>query len=254
MAGLEISPFPPNLKCLEGNPIKTKLADRNNINVYYYGHSYLALEANGHKFEFYGATDDTPTMNTMSFTDIEFANSRSPVFYTGQLVFGENEREEMFLALGKPNWKETYWSEEDIENVLLRPTVESLNRMLRIRDIHTIERIRGRMTKLKNTALQRPSERVITLVNIRFDEILSGKMVSSKTVTTADAGITPAMEENKVLKEQLTKQQEEFARQMAAMQAEIQKLKEQAPATVVIEPEPKPAPKKPAGRQPKKTT
>jgi hypothetical protein len=225
---LEQSPFPPILK-REGTHINIK--SRNDIKVYYYGRSQLAYEEEGRKYLFDGAVDGIPTVKRMSFSAIEAGNSKGLMFATGTLVFDPNEREELFAALGRTDWRETYWSEEDIDNLLLHPTVSELNRMLKIRDMLTIERIRGRMTYLKNTALQRPSEKVIELVNHRYEEVQKGIVRSSRSVTAADAGITKEMEDNSVLKaknaqlqEELTKQKDDLQSQLAQLQAQIAQL------------------------------
>jgi hypothetical protein len=243
---------------LEGNPINIK--SRNNIKVYYYGRSQLAYEADGRKYLFDGAEDGIPTVQTMSFSTIEAGNSKGLMFATGTLVFDANEREEIFTALGRTDWRDTYWSEEDVDNLLLHPTVSELNRMLKIRDYPTIERIRGRMTYLKNTALQRPSERVIELVNHRSEEVQKGIIKSSKVVTAADAGITKEMEDNSALKSQNAQLKEELEKQKGDFESKFSLLQEQLAQLLAIQSKPAeekqsaaPVEKKPAGR-PKKTT
>lgn len=241
---------------LEGIPISiNSIKNRNNIKVYYYGRSQLALETDGKKYLFPGAEDGIPTNHSMSFSAIEFANGKSPVFATGTLVFDENEREQILEALGRIDWRDAYWSEDDIENLLLHPTVAELNRMLRIRDIITIERVRGRMVFLKNTALVRPSERVIELVNHRYDEVMRGAIKSSKTITAADAGITKEMEESAVLKQKNAKLEDEMRKQRDEFQAQMKLMQEQMAQLLAMQSKPveSESPKKPAGRPPKKT-
>lgn len=195
-------------------------------------------------------------MYPISFAELEFSNSRNPeLFVTGILTFNENERDEVYTALGHPNWRDKFWSEEDIENALLYPTIAKMNRILAVQDILTIERIRGVLTSLNNSGIRKPIESVTTLVNLRFREILSGK---KKTEILAKL---PSKEEDKEkeqlkkdkadLMEQLRKQQEEHERQFAQMQAQInQLLTEKLASKEVSSAVPE---KKSPGRPPKKT-
>lgn len=242
----------------EGNPIITNIKNRNNINVYNYGASKTCLTTNVRGYEFAGATDGVPSMFPMSFTEIEYANSKNPeLFVTGTLTFNENERDEIYNALGHPNWKEKFWSEEDIENALLYPTIAKMNRILAVQDIQTIERIRGSLINLNYNGIRKPIENVSVLVNARFREILIGK---KRTEIVAKL---PAKEEDKekeqlkadkaALEERLLNQQEEFQKQIKQLQDQMKQIVS-AQAKPVEEKKPTASvEKKPAGR-PKKTT
>lgn len=218
-----------------GIPINIK--DRDNIKVYYYGESPLAVEANGRRYLFDAAEEGRPSIHTMSFTTIELANSRSPVFVTGTLTFNENERNEIFKALGNPEWQDAYWSESDIDDLLTRPTAKKLNRMLLIRDMLTIERIRGRMIYLRNTSLTPPGEKVVELINARFDEIQKGVMKSQKVATVADTGVSKEAQEA----ERLQSENVALKKMLEEMNAKIE-------ALASAKEEPIPTEKKPAPR------
>ena len=173
----------------------------------------------------------------MSFTTIELANSKSPVFTTGTLTFNENERNEIFKALGNPEWEDAYWSESDIDDLLTRPTVKKLNRMLLIRDMLTIERIRGRMIYFRNTSLTPPGEKVVELVNARYDENQRGALKSFKVATVADTGVS----KDSVEAERLQTENAALKKMLEEMNAKIEAL-----ASIKVEPAPveKKAPKK----------
>ncbi len=199
-------------------PINIK--ERDNIKVYHYGKSPLALEANGRKYLFDAAEEGRPRIQIMAFTTIELANSKSPVFLTGTLTFNENERNEIFRALGNPEWQDAYWSESDIDDLLTRPTVEKIKRMLRIRDMLTIERIRGRMNYLRNTSMTPPGEKVMNAVNARFDEIQRGVLKSTQIVTIADTG----MSKEAVEAERLQSENAALKKMLEEMNAKIEAL------------------------------
>lgn len=145
------------------------------------------------------------------------------MFRTGALVFDENINEEIFTALNIPDWKETIWRESDIEDMLIHPTVEQLNRVIAVRDITTIERIRGKMTHFINTGKYGISNRVIALINERYSEIQRGILRSKYSVTQEDAGVSVETVENQRLKEQ----NDELAKKLEEMQKMMSKLMEE---------------------------
>lgn len=136
------------------------------------------------EYEFEPAQDGIASMIPMSYTDIEYANSKNPnLFVTGLLTFSEHERDEIYNALNFPDWKDRFWTEESIADAILRPNVAKMQRILDVRDILTIERIRGAMTRIINTSIQRPIEKVIDLINDRWQEILRGQRVTKLEVS-----------------------------------------------------------------------
>ena len=80
-------------------------------------------------------------------------NSRSPVFKFGILEFAEEDREEIYAELNMPNWKETTLFEKDIDEMLLHPTKESLQRIINVPNVQMIERIRGDVYKRQGIVL-----------------------------------------------------------------------------------------------------
>lgn len=160
-----------------------KIRDRGNIKVYNSCKSPVSFKGVSKEVMFDGAKDGIPVMIPLSFIDIEYANSKNTdLFVSGILTFEESERDEIYEALGFPNWKERFWDEEGIEDALMYPTVAKMNRILAVRDVLTIERIRGRMLYLINTSIRKPIDNVIMLVNGRWQELLRGRKVSNITV------------------------------------------------------------------------
>lgn len=173
------------------------------------------------EFDFDGAKDGVPSMLLMSYTDIQFANSKNPnTFVTGLLMFEESERDEILSSLGFPDWQDRIWTEESIENALLYPTKAKMNRVLAVRDVHTIERIRGKMTHLINTSIRRPIDTVVFLVNSRCQEISRGISVTKLQVALPDEVEDKekvALEaQNRQMQEQMRIMQEQIAALMAA--------------------------------------
>lgn len=186
-------------------------------------------------------------MLIMSYDDIVTANGQNPdLFVTGMLTFDESERDEIYNSLNFPNWRERFWTEESIENALLFPTKAKMERILAVRDILTIERIRGKMTHLINKGPRRPIDDVIFLVNERCNELFRGIKVSRKQVALPedleDEEKKSLKKENKDLQEQMRVMQEQIAALMAAQSAFKQ------------EPAEKAAPVKKSAGRPRKTT
>ena len=224
-----------------------KLKDRDNIKVYNTCASIVCMSTPRQEFRFEGASDGVWTMYQMSFADIEFANSRNPeLFASGMLTFDESERNEIYCALNHSNWEERFWTDEIIEDALLRPTKAKMDRILAVRDVLTIERIRGVMTYIINTNIQKPIDRVISLVNDRCQELFRGIKKSRLVVILPDS-VLKEDAEKKALKEKND-----------AMEAELRLMKEQIAALMAVQKAPDsaqasaPVAKKPAGR-PKKT-
>lgn len=222
-----------------------KIRDRSNIKVYNSCRSRVSFKGVNKEVMFDGMRDGIPVMIPLSFMDIEFANSKNTdLFVSGILTFEESERDEIYEALGFPTWKERFWDEELIEDALMYPTVAKMNRILAVRDILTIERIRGKMLFLINTSIRKPIDNVINLVSQRWMELLRGRKVSNLTA------ILPEEREDKE-KQRLKMQNETLENELKAMKEQIAALmamqQNAAPAT------PEPDVKKPAGRTPKKT-
>ena len=171
-------------------------------------------------YEFDGASNGVPYMIPISFTDIEFANSNNPdLFASGLLMFEEVDRDEVFNALGFSDWRDRVWTEESIENAILYPTKAKMNRILAVRDILTIERIRGKMTYLINTSTRRPIDTVIFLVNSRWQEILRGIKATKLEVRLPEEVEDKEKVELKALNEQMQEQMRIMQEQIAALMA-----------------------------------
>jgi len=173
---------------------------------------------------FDGARDGISVMVPLSFLDIEFANSKNgDLFVSGILTFEESERDEIYEALGFPNWRERFWDEELIEDALMYPTVAKMNRILAVRDVLTIERIRGKMLSLINTSIRKPIDNVVVLVNARWQELLRGRKVSNLSVILPEEREDKEKQrlkmQNEVLENELKAMKEQIAALVAAQQA-----------------------------------
>lgn len=219
-----------------------KLKDRSNIKVYNTCANFVSVRGMIREFAFDAAKDGFYPVVNMSYDDIESANNRNPhLFATGILTFDESERDEIYDALHHPNWRETIWTDETIEDALTYPNKEKMDRIIAVRDVLTIDRIRGVMTKLINKG-KRPIDKVVHVVNTRCNEIYTGKKVSEIVIALPDS-----IEKDDAEKKALKAENDKLAEQMKAMQDQIAALmaaqsnQEDKPES---EPEPTPSPKK----------
>lgn len=171
-----------------------------------------------------GAASDRPSVAQLYFSDIVEINSACDLFRHGHLFFEKEYEEAIYDELRIPNWRDILHN-SDIENILLHPTLESLQRILDIKSPTYFDRIRGVYVGLKNSGCDM-SQNVIKLMEQRSKEVASG-------ITTTKISVMPKKDADEVQSEAMAAMQ----RKMEAMEARLSSLqKEEA------EPDPKPVP------------
>ena len=156
--------------------------------------------------------DGEPTMNFVDFEEIEYAHSRGNVFTTGLLQFSEEDREGMYEALGIKDWRNKVWFNADIEDIIMNPTVQKMQRVIEITNVVVLERVRGMMVRFVNEK-RNVSQNVINIINARYREIAAGNMSSKIIIQKADverydvdevSALKKELEEMKALMKQMT--------------------------------------------------
>lgn len=158
-----------------------------------------------------------PTMNFVDFDEIEYAHSRYNQFNIGLLIFNEEDRDGMYEALGIKDWESKVWFNKDIEDAILNPTFEKMQRIIDIKNIVTLERVRGMMVHFVNEKRD-VSQNVINIINSRFRELNSGNTQTKIVIRQAD--IEPKVSASEV---------EDLKRQLAEMQEMMKKMVSTAP-------------------------
>jgi hypothetical protein len=175
----------------------------NKISVLNYNEFSVIAPASSRTYVFEPAVDDIPSLNPMPYSDIEYINSQSNAFRTGLLFFKEDQQEEIYNELKISNWKEILTNKE-IENILLNPTMEGLQRIIDIKDNTTFERVRGILVKIKNSNSYDLSNRVINIIEARHKEFQHRILKSQIVLRSKDVMPTKIeTEEVKSLKNQL---------------------------------------------------
>lgn len=150
--------------------------------------------------------DGEPTMNYIDFDEIEYANSRGKVFKTGLLTFAESEQEDIYRELSIKDWATSVWRNADIEDIILHPNLDKIQKVIDIRDVNTFERVRGMMVRFVNEGRDVP-QKVINLVNARYRELSSGVLSSKIVVRATDIAQPVASEEVNDLRRQIAEMQ-----------------------------------------------
>ena len=193
----------------------------NKITVLNYNEFYVISPASTRTYTFEPADEGVPTLDTLPFSDIEFINSHSNAFRTGLLFFKEDQQEEIYKELKIFDWKDILTNQQ-IEDILLNPTIEGLQKIINITDDTTFERVRGILVKIKNSNSYDLSNRVINVIEARHKEIQRRIMktqivLQARDVKTNNIG----SEEVDSLKTQLAEMQAMMAQMMANQNSQV---------------------------------
>jgi len=201
-----------------GRRIKLKIQQRQNIKLLNYSTSSFCVSTGKKEYLFDGAKNGSPTVYYFNWEDIECIDSRSSAIKTGALVFAPEDRSEAYKALKKFDWETTIIFEETIDDIIVNPTIENLEKVLAIRDIHTIERFRGKMLSYINNGKGIDS-RFIDIVNERFKEINSGVFNSKLLLKpeidysgSAGIDVSELKEKNRAMEQKLAEMESMMAK------------------------------------------
>ena len=147
--------------------------DVKNIRVYSYQRNTVILTCPHRTITMTAAEGGIPTVEYLTFEEIEYINSRSPVFKTGMIEFEEAYKDELCEELHIDASKCLY--EKDIDDMLIHPCAETLKKIVSIDDLMTIERVRGHMAVAYGSITQD----VRRVVETRYNEINNGTRKSA---------------------------------------------------------------------------
>lgn len=216
------------------------IRNQQSIRVYNYTHNKVCLETRtGRQYVFDPCADGVPQMEYMSWEDIEWLNGRSEIFRNGTLRFSPDDEQEIFEALGCPDYRGAMFTEERIHELLLNPTSENVETIIGLTSDSVLERIRGTMHKLISVG-ENVSAKMESVVNARASELRDGKLKSAMVVKKREQ---PESANDKVI--------EELQAQMKAMQEQLNAKSETSAASA---PNKAPAPKRKPSSGSKKST
>ena len=152
-----------------------------NYLVLNYNTSPVAVSTKHDSFMIAGGSRTEPTTMPFTIDEIVAINSGSPVFRIGLLFFEPEYQEDIYQELRIDKWRDIL-RDEDIEHILLEPTVESLQKFLDIDNDAYFERVRGVLAGLKSVGAD-VSTNVEKVVSGRYKELCNRKRRSEIRLT-----------------------------------------------------------------------
>lgn len=181
--------------------------------------NYVFVVSENRTYTLTPAIDGVPSQVTIPFSEAEYINGQCNAFRTGMLLFRDNP-EKIYEALHIYDYANIL-KNGDIENILLHPTIEGLQRILDIKDQSTFDRVRAIFVSLKNSNSADLSNRVIKIIDARNDEIRRRQYSTDIILQPRDASNSAPIESENMKKlreqnESMQTQLEEMKSMMAA--------------------------------------
>lgn len=181
------------------------------IPVYNYNECYVFIPTEMMTHTLEPCRENIPTVDHLSASEILYVNGISDCFRTGLVQFADEDKEEIFTELLKfSEWK-SILTNKDIEDLLLNPTMEGLQKIIDIRNPSVFDRIRSIFTRIKENYEDDLSNRVIKIIEARYLEFKRGilksaieiKLKDTKKAETSAEEINAIKEQNAILMAQL---------------------------------------------------
>lgn len=197
------------------------IKDMKTINLLNYNENVVTVSTRHDSYAIEPAIDSkTPTVFPLTVDEIIYINGNSVAFKNGILRFPKDIEQEVYEnLLNIHNWRDLFTIEE-IEDIILSPTVEKLNKLVGIKDSGIFDMVRGVFTRLKNTPDKDISLRVQDIIKARSEELRRGIRNTEIVIKPKDATIPVASDEVDSLK----KQNDELRTQMENMQKMMEQM------------------------------
>ena len=193
--------------------------------------TYLVLNYNGSpvavstRHESYiipGGSSQEPASIPLSVDEIIQINSNSPVFKIGLLWFEEEFQKELYEECRIRNWKDIP-TDSEIEDTILHPTLEKLERLLSIENEQCFERCYGIYIGLKNSnhSIKQNVENVMLArrKELRNRKYKTGILLTKKeTPTVSEEVLKETQEQNAKLTHEVDELKAMVAQLLAAQQ------------------------------------
>lgn len=207
-----------------------------------YGHSPVAVSTKHENFIIPAGTREEPSIQVMSYEDIQWINNTSTAFRNGILRFDPDYEEELYKALPVRGYQDIL-TDQEIEDIMLHPTEQGLTRILSIEDPTYFNRVYGVYLGMVNAGYGIPGD-VSNLMRGRYRECVQRKRQTAFRVK-------PRTVDRSEDVEALKAQNDEMAQQLAALQKQMDDMKAAGPKA---DTEPESVPKAKPARQTRKRT
>lgn len=193
--------------------------DTQNINVLNYNENDIYVDSAREHYKFSASRDGkTPSIIAMPLSELQYIATNTNGIHTGWLTFDEEDKEEIFKLLRIQNWKDIL-TNEDIEEILLHPTMESMQRLIDIDNQSYFDRVRIIMFKLIRDGAD-ITKKVSDIIDQRYNELARKQRISSITLRKKDESRFANHDEV----QELSKQNELLRKQMEEMKTMMEKL------------------------------
>lgn len=207
------------------------------VPVYNYNNSYVYAVSNIQTYEFIPAKDGIPTVCYISFPEIVYINSISDCFRTGLLMFSEEMQEEAYKEIQFADWKSIITNQQ-IKDILLNPTKDGLEKLISITNESIFNRVKSILVELKNSNADDISNRVIKVIDARWNEIRRGIFKSQIHINFKNDNVTNNSEKAEL--EDVKSQNAMLLKEIADMKKIIEQLSnKQTESTETTKEEPK---------------
>lgn len=196
--------------------------------------SPVAVSTKYDSFLIDGGSEESPGSLPLSFDEIAVINSNSAAFKIGLLRFEPAVQAELYEALAIPNWRDIM-TQAQIEDLLLHPTMEGMQKVLDIENEAYFERVRGAMVALKNLGadVTTNTERIIEGRRAEFAKRQRKSQIKLNPHETEKQAVH-TQEEFDSMKNELAELKEMMAKmlagQTAAAKPAVEKTAEKKPA------------------------
>ena len=222
--------------------IKENLA----IKLYNYNPFVLSITTNIRTYQLEPCYDTNfPSFATVTYSELDYFNSTSSALRNGMIVIDESVRDDVYEALHIIDTDKILFN-DDIEEILIHPTREGLEKIISNTDESVFNRVNGIYVGLINSGEHDISNRVTNIITMRRDEIRRGMLKTQIQLVAKDDNIKATNEDIESVKAQNENLQTQL-NQMQEMMAKLLAGQNKADEPKVTEPVKK------AGR-PKKTT
>lgn len=227
-----------------------------------YNGSPVAVSTRNDSYIIPGGTSVEPASVPLSVDEIIQINSNSPVFKIGLLWFEPEFEEELYKECRIRNSKNIL-SDAQIEDAILNPTLDKLNKLLAIENEQYFERCYGIYIGLKNSnhSIKQNVENVMLArrKELRNRKYKTGILLTKKeTNALSEEAFKEAQEQNKKLSNEVDELKAMVAQLLAAQQNSASAKAEAEVSNTAIEvettPDIKPEPKKATRGRPKKNS
>lgn len=189
-----------------------------------------------------------PTYDSISVSDLSYINANSSSVRNGLIRFDKDEEDDIYKELGVDKSKILF--NEEIDDIILHPTQEKLQKILDIIDSSVFDRVTTIHQGLLNSGAYDISNRVTKTIEARMQEfrrnILSTniQLATKEIESPKNIEVEKIKEQNENLQTQLNQMQEMITKLLASQNKEVD---------TTIDPSIEPIKKK-SGRPTKKTT